>query len=74
MGKCVKLHTPTAAMASVSTSISQRWRIENRMIASSAPPPAPLSESVRMLGPFLLEVRLDQVALGHDHLFAWLQA
>src|SRR5687767_237728 len=63
MGSRVKLPMPTPVNTSVSTSISQRCAMANRMIFSSI---AASSVVVRSAG--LFNVRLHQVTLRDDHL------
>src|SRR5690606_2359308 len=61
MGSLVKLQPPSTMSANVSTSISQRWRMENAMSVSSM-----IALLVLVFGGRFAEGRLGQVAL-RDH-------
>src|ERR1700754_5139042 len=68
IGSCAKLHTPSAASAAPSMSISQRCAIEKRMTRCSR------DLSMLMSRPRLLDIRLDHVALLDDDFLAELDA
>src|SRR5689334_7604255 len=65
IGSRVKLQAPATSNARVSSSMSQRCRIENRMMRSSM-----RATSVFVLGAGLADVGLDQEALHDDDLLA----
>src|SRR5690606_37716988 len=69
IGSFVKLHTPSPTRASVSSNISHRCAMANRMIFSSM-----AATSVLVLGGRFLDVRLDEEALLDHDLLAGLQA
>src|SRR5688572_32668004 len=63
IGSFVKLHTPAAAIANVSDSISHRWAMAKRMTRSRR------GMSVFMAGTLFLEVGFDEIALFDHDLF-----
>src|SRR5690606_41116021 len=69
MGSLVKLQPPSTMSANVSTSISQRWRMENAMSVSSM-----IALLVLVFGGRFADVRLDQEALRDHDLLAGRQA